>query len=151
MDPAEILRPGGDPALFIPMNNYDTYIHGGLDPGQDENVPLIPAVEVKESDKYLSKNGNDLFSSSDNGVSSGTSVLSYPSTGMFILAFISLGYPPDYFTRSFRASRYPCYVSSNPSIKLATDLIPSVQTRSFPQRLTEAIYLTSQPSWLIIY
>jgi len=94
MDLPETLRPGGDSALMIPMNNYDTYIHGGLDPGHDGNVPLIPAVEVNEVE--TSKNGNDLFSLSENGESSGTSMLCYPSSGMcnllFHLLFISLDY-----------------------------------------------------------
>jgi hypothetical protein len=75
------------------MNNYDTYIHGGLDPGQDENVPLIPAVEVKEPETDFSKDGSDLLSSSEIGESSGTSMLSYPSTGMFKLIVGSLDCP----------------------------------------------------------
>jgi hypothetical protein len=73
------------PVVDMPMDNYDLYLHGRLDPALDESVALVESVEVRGPEKGVSKMDNDLFSSSENGKTSSAAIQSYPSTGMFTL------------------------------------------------------------------
>jgi len=69
----------------IPMDNYDLYLHGRLDPALDESVALVESVEVKGPERESSKMDYNLFSSSENGESSSAAIQPYRSTGMFDL------------------------------------------------------------------
>ena len=83
MDPAEFSTLcEGTPAMDMPMDNYDLYLHGRLDPGRDENVALMESVEVREPERDVSKMDDNPFFSSQNGGSSSAAIQSYPSTGM---------------------------------------------------------------------
>ena len=73
---------GGDPAVEMPMDNHDLYLHGRIDPGLDESVALIESVELRTPERHVSKMDDDLFSSSKNGEPSSASIQSYPSVGM---------------------------------------------------------------------
>lgn len=64
------------------MDNYDTYIHGRIDPGVNENINLLEPVDLKASDAESSKNASSFFSDENGVPSSDFVVQSCPLTGM---------------------------------------------------------------------
>lgn len=62
--------PGSD----LPMDNYDQFLHGRVDPGIPSNLGLLPPLDLTESEKRVSKSGNDFFSDEKEELSSGSSI-----------------------------------------------------------------------------
>lgn len=77
----------GDPAVVMVMDNYDLYLHGGIDPGIEENYTLVESVEVKVPERDFSELENKFLSPSEDEESSSATSLSYYSIGMFSPTF----------------------------------------------------------------
>lgn len=58
----------GDPS--IPMENNDTYLHGRVDPGNEESIHLVDAVSVKDSTRKGTKESSLLAEAGPSNIAS---------------------------------------------------------------------------------
>jgi len=51
----------------FPMDNDWEYLHGGINPGIEENYPLVESIPAKDPEKEVLREKNNLPSSDENG------------------------------------------------------------------------------------
>ncbi len=64
--------------INIPMDNDWEYLHGRVDPGQDENISLVASVAVTEPDRADLEQRNNLSASDEKNGSGKTLQINIP-------------------------------------------------------------------------